>query len=29
MFIESHGVKIWNAIEEGPFIPNTIVDGVE
>lgn len=29
MFIESHGVEIWKAIEESPFIPNINVDGLD
>lgn len=29
MFIESHGVEVWNAVEEGPFVTTSNVGGAE
>lgn len=29
MFIESHDVEVWNAVEEGPFITTSNVGGAE
>lgn len=29
IFIESHGVEVWNAVEEGPFITTSNVGGAE
>lgn len=29
MFIESHGMKIWNGFEEGPFTHNINIYSVE
>lgn len=29
IFLESHGVEVWNFVEEGSIIPTTIVDTVK
>lgn len=29
MFLESHGLEVWDTVEEWPFIPTNNVEGVE